>query len=268
MGEASGKVGRVLTLFLVCCLLQLAAAGRAAALDSLYGALTSRSEKANPFRGISIPPRDELWAASPIRRGRVPPSRRRHLSSHDCGGLLSQLALGFRALRPDAPHPKRDDIVAWTVHVEMETFRDLFWCALKGDLAETLEEIDQLDAKPVPMPYRVNPITHNFSEFSQWARPFQRIRGIIADLAMLALRGHAPASVALAKLSARDDVIRLTPRFVYFLLTSASRRSRLDAKAQRLLRMAEGSLSPEARAEIDDRAIRPDWPLKEPMTLD
>lgn len=168
--------------------------------------------------------------------------------------MLLDMAAGFRVLRPDAPDPTRGQIAAWSFHVEMETFRDLFWCALEGELADTLEAIDQLEAKPVPMPYRVNLFTHNFSEFSQWPRPLQRIRGIIADLAMLALRGHAPASVALAKLSARDDVIRLTPRFVYFLLTSASRRSRLDAKARRLLRMAERSLSPEDRAELDARS--------------
>lgn len=252
----------------LCCGLQLLAAGQAAALDSLFGALTGRSVETNPFRGISIPSRDELWAASPIRGGRVPPSRRGKLSSRECGGQLLDMAAGFRVLRPDAPDPKGDEIVSWKFHVEMEAFRDLFWCEMEAKLAKTLEAIDQLQAKPVPMPYRVDPFTHNFSEFSQWPRPLQKIRGIIVDLAMLALRGHAPASVALAKLSARDDVIRLTPRFVYFLLTSASRRSRLDAKAQRLLRMAERSLSPDDRVELDDRAIGANWPLKEPMTID
>ena len=167
-------------------------------MDSLFGALTGRSVETNPFRGISIPPRDELWAASPIRGGRVPPSRRGNLSSRECGGMLLDMAAGFRVLRPDAPDPKGGQIAAWSFHVEMETFRDLFWCALEGELADTLEAIDQLEATPVPMPYRVNPFTYNFSEFSQWPRPFQRIRGIIADLAMLALRGHAPASVFLS----------------------------------------------------------------------
>lgn len=246
----------------------LAAAQQAAALDSLLGALSLENEIPNPFRGMSIPSRDRLWAASPIHRGNTPPSRLGKLSVRQCESLLLDMAAGFHALRPEAPNPGVGNSLEWKLHVEMERFRDLFWCSLKGEMEETLIAIDALDTKPVPMPYRINVLTYDFSQFDRWPSPFQTIRGVITDLATLSLRGHAPAMVALAKLSARDDVVRLTPQFVYFLLTSARRRMALDSQAERLLAWAKLTLTPKDRSVIDERVQRGTWPLEDSMVIE
>ena len=74
--------------------------------------------------------------------------------------------------------------------------------------------------------------------------------------------------VALAKLSARDDVVRLTPQFLYFLLTSARQRMALDSQADKLLAWAKLSLTPKDRSVIDDRVQRRTWPLEETMVIE
>lgn len=176
----------------------------------------------------------------------------------------------FHRLRPNAPDPASDIQVdvAWNEHVEMGPFRDLYWCRLQGRLRETLTRIDQSDFTPPPLPYRVDSKTYDYSKHHSWPIHVQTVRLIISDLAVLSLKGHAPAMVTLAKLSARDDVIRLTPRFMYFLLSRAKRTVSLDAKAQRLLTAASTHLSAEERTEIQRRVESGDWPLEEAMTLD
>ena len=223
---------------------------------------------ANVYVGYPMPTRETLFAHAPFRRRHL--LRRAPFSdwrSKYCRQDLEHLERGFRAIYPEAPD-HIEHISSWNIHVVMEHFTDLKLCSIRHQLRETLTEIERRGLAIAPCRHRINALTFDYSKLDREPKPVQRLRWLTKDLFWMAYKGYAPAMLELAKLGARDDVVRLTPRFAYYLLRVSNLARLRDPAVARLLGIVRHHLSPDDRAEIDARAEQRHWPLAERMVID
>lgn len=240
-----------------------------AALD-LYSTLKSNRDWKNYFAEVDMPTADELWRAGKYVDRKRNPKLLPWFRAWDCTSLLMTLKENFSLMRPNAPDPIKDvrADISWTLHVEMENFLDLYWCSIKGHIQTALDAIDQQAEKPVPMPYRPPPQGYNYAlVHGEWPYEFRQIRRLIADLTILSLRGFAPAMVKLAELSDRGDVVRLSPKFTYFLLEWADKGVALNPRDYSQLKAARAALTASERKDVRRRIQEKVWPLEDSMVV-
>jgi hypothetical protein len=253
-----------LALFSIAFLLLSARAGAA---ESVRSILDVNSRTPNPFSGYDIPAREILREHSPYWEAVLRHRRYDGAGPYDCTTELHQLYDGFKALYPNFPDPI-GQLNAWSVHVTMVRFRALTMCSIREEVREALREIDALGLKIEPFPQHVSYLNVDVEMLINRPKPLRALSSAIADLIWMSYKGYAPAMFELAKLSARDDVIRLTPRFAYYLLAVSDRAGLTDPAVPRLLAIARQNLNADDRAEIEQRVARRRWPKTERMVID
>lgn len=209
----------------------------------------------NPFQGLNVPPRQTLLRASPFYGSRV--------GAQSCLADLADLRRGFQAIYPEIKWVGKE--LDWTIHIAMVFFPDLVVCAHKDELLENLAEIRHRHLSFERVPQSIEMDARNL-KLPPYA--ISRTEHILIDFAWMAAQGYVPAMVELVKLSSRDDLIRLTPRYNYYLLSVIKDAGQLDDTCARLLRHAEQLLPPDDRATIDTRVETRSWPDDERMVID
>ena len=233
----------------------------------IQNVIEAHTELPNAFAGYTIPTREELFAHAPFRRRRLLQREVDGPSRHDCNGDLDDLEMGFEALYPDAPDIFENQSL-WKVHVTMVRFPDLELCNLHQSLLDTLTEVDEYGLQPDPVRNRTEAWEFDINTFRRTPLTIRLLRGRIADLFWLSYKGYAPAMLKLAKLGARDDIVRLRPRFAYYLLRVSENAGLHDSAIVRLRGIVHHHLSHDDRAEINERIDQGRWPLSERMVID
>lgn len=253
--------------WLLIVLLSVAGSSSRARAVTIDGLIHNHLKRPNVYAGFAVPTRRTLLENSLLGRRLLRNRRLYGPSPHDCVSELADLKDGFKNIYPEAPDTIKHG-ESWDDHVVMVHFPELYLCAIRYRINKDLDRIAKRGIRVPPIVQRVDVTTHDFSKYRTYPKPVRFLMGQTRKLILLAYRGYAPAMIDLVRLSQRSTVIRLTPRFKYFLLRSAANSGLRDRIIDHLFPIVEKELSDETRSEVADWAKLGRWPRLQRMVLD
>ncbi len=182
-----------------------------------------------------------------------------------CGGALLDIASAFHKRHPDLPHPHKEGLLAWNDILAPRNYPELFFCRTMQHLDEHNREIKE---KAISGIFRFSQFEKPLDPNILPGSPLGRRASSAGDLFRLALFNYAPAQVALAALSEKGDVVRLTPAYAYYLLSRAKHLGYKASDLAPLLKKATAALSADERQQLTARIKSGDWPREERRVVD
>ena len=168
---------------------------------------------------------------------------------------------------PEAPNPITDiptGMMAWHDVIIPKHYPDLMLCheLPRLEVRQLELEAEKIYAPRFPQ-QRAGGVESDSLHFKVQARD-RSAKALIT----LAIADHAPAQLALAKLSDEGKVLRLTPLYMYFITARAKRADLKDPLLQRLYEKAHAAVSQQERARLSSRIETGTWPRTEPLLQD
>ncbi len=192
----------------------------------------------------------------------------RDVKKGQCGTSLVELSMMFHEKYPEMPDPtefKGGGFGAWYYIIKPRDYPELLFCETMQDLNKVQQKIKEQGITG----------TLRFQQFRQpkdpdieLLSPLNSRVSSIGNILSLAMFNYAPAQVALAALSEKGDVVRLTPAYAYYLLSRAKRLGYKASDLAPLLEKAIAALSADERQQLTARIKSGDWPGEERRVVD
>ena len=229
--------------------------------------LKHRTEFPNPFKDYALPTRETMLANA---RAWDITLRYRRLTGpqpHDCAQELFAMEEGFHAIYPDAPKRTHASI-AWSIHIAAVHYPELVLCETLASVEDSLRKIAEANHRVPPLEQRSDPWKYEARQYRWKIPPLRRLEYATKDLIWLSYRGYSPAMLELLKLADRIPIVRLTTRFKYYLLVSATKADLKHPLLDHLQPKLTKMLPDPDIAELETMAETSSWPISERMVID